>query len=387
MVIEKVNPRDLLKGIDVESGRTLLGKWLKGRAGYVPQRRPLKALYNTIRRGTTHLLCEGVRGGGKTALGEAVAEAFGLPVFYQQCMSGLKIEDVLYEWDRTAQSLYVKQQVDLGIPLQIAQAQQWTLPFLRLGAIPAAFNYAADPRNILPPVVIVDEIDKLDEIGEDFLLQIFARGYVNVPRLLPDDRVGILPELRTSRRHFMPIVILTSNNMRSGVSGPLRSRGRYTVINASSFNESLEILTARVPCLSVSLLTDLAMLMKGIEGKSLKEKPAHREFLELAETLVDYGIERISEDVLFDHIDTLAKCEKDIITLEKAFESICSEYIDSPDAEVVAAASRTHAEIAATRAVLAAEEFYKPAVFSENSPKLQYPVYPRGSNYKEASVQ
>ena len=390
--IEKVNPRELLKGLSPESGKELLGKTLKGRAGYVPQKRPLKALYNTIRRGTTHLLAEGVRGGGKTALGEALIEAFGLPRFYQQCMSGLNIGDFLYEWDRTAQGLFVEQQVRLGVALSVAQEQQWTLPFLKLGAVLEAFNYAANPENDLPPVLIIDEIDKLDEKGEDFLLQILARGYADVPRLLPDSRVGILPEISHSRRNFKPIVLLTSNNMRSGVSGPLRSRGRYTVIKSSSFAESLEILSARVPTLSIYQLTDLAMLMKAIDGKSLKEKPAHREYLELAETLVEYGYERITEEVLFDQVDTLAKCEKDIITLENGFESICSEYIDQPDSDVVAAAQTAFANLEFARVEtdqpLLSVKAATTAINQTKPNKPQYPMYPRREAFAlESGVQ
>lgn len=315
-------------------GKEALSNLLEVRGGYVPQKKTLNALYNSIRRGTP-LLAEGVRGGGKTAMGEALSKACNLKLFYLQCMSGLDIEDVLYEWDSAVQHLYVEQQERAGVPLEKAQEQQWTLPFLRLGEVLAAYNYSATTDDPFPPVLIIDEIDKLDEKGEDFLLQILARGYANVPRLIPDSRVGILPEVKNERHQLMPIVLLTSNNMRSGVSSPLRSRARYTYIKAPRFDESIRILAARVKGVNESLLTDLSMLMMAIEAKSLKEKPALREYIELAETCVDFGIEKIDEEILSDHIDTLAKCEKDIVTLDKAFDAIYTEYISQPEKSVI----------------------------------------------------
>lgn len=386
-LIEPINPRDLIL---LPDGRQALSNLLQTRAGYVPQSKPLSALCNAILRGTP-LLCEGVRGGGKTALGEALSEALGLKKFYLQCMSGLRIEDVLYSWDRTAQTLYVEQQVRLGVPLAQAQAEQWTMPFLSLGDVLAAYHYSAQPETECPCVLIIDEIDKLDEQGEDFLLQILARSFANIPRLLPDSRIGVLPETKAAKRRVLPIVILTSNNMRSGVSGPLRSRARYTSIKSPSMKESLKIMLARIPGLAVELLTDLAMLIKGIEGKSLKEKPALREYLELAETLVEKNVLRIDEAVLLDNIDTLAKSEKDIVSLEKAFESIYTEYIDSPDKDVLEAVSLAVSEIEAARsgaAAAAASAFSRTGNTNASSsvPLIaSFPKYPKSPLYPRSS--
>jgi MoxR-like ATPase len=381
---ESINPRELLKA---PNGKKALSDLLEVRGGYVPQEKPLNALFNSIRRGTP-LLAEGVRGGGKSAMGEALSDALGLKRFYLQCMSGLTIRDVLYQWDETAQRLYVEQQVKLGVSIETAQLNQWTLPFLQLGEVLAAYNYSATTDDGLPPVLIIDEIDKLDEKGEDFLLQILARGYANVPRLAPDSRVGILPEIKMKRQALMPIVLLTSNNMRSGVSSPLRSRARYTYIKAPTFEESIRILAARVSGISEPLLIDLSMVMRAIEGKSLKEKPALREYIEFAETCVEFGIEQITVEVLSDNIDTLAKCEKDIITLDKAFEGVYTEYISEPDAEVINAVKTAFSDLEQKQSVSIQTQPVKfaPAQVEKVKDQPLRPMYPLRQSSSQPTV-
>lgn len=384
---ERINPRELLK---TPNGKEALSDLLEVRGGYVPQAKPLNALFNSIRRGTP-LLAEGIRGGGKSAMGEALSDALGLKRFYLQCMSGLTIRDVLYQWDETAQRLYVEQQVKLGVSIETAQANQWTLAFLQLGEVLAAYNHSATTNDDLPPVLIIDEIDKLDEKGEDFLLQILARGYANIPRLAPDSRVGILPEIKRNRQALMPIVLLTSNNMRSGVSSPLRSRARYTYIKAPTFEESIRILAARVAGIGEPLLVDLSMVMRAIEGKAVKEKPALREYIEFAETCVEFGIERITVEVLSNNIDTLAKCEKDIITLDKAFEGVFTEYISEPDDAVAKVVQTAFSDLEQKRAgTLQALNNSAAAIAAAQVEKRTdqplRPMYPLGKNNTQPTV-
>jgi MoxR-like ATPase len=78
-------------------------------------------------------LIEGPRGGGKTALAEALAQACNLPCFYLQGMQGLTLDDVLYTWDREGQNQWVKHAVSSGRSLNEARAEQWSKDYLVLG--------------------------------------------------------------------------------------------------------------------------------------------------------------------------------------------------------------------------------------------------------------
>lgn len=306
------DPRALLR----TSGPRGLADFLRTRARYVPQERPLQALANAVKRGTP-LLLEGTRGSGKTALGDALAAAFNLPKYYLQCHHGVGTGDVLGEWDRTAQSQFVEQQLRGGVPLTEAQAAQWRIEFFNLGEVLAAFDAAA--KSMYPPVLIVDEIDKLDERGEDYLLQVLAEGYAHIPRLRPDSRVGVIPNQSgtVGQEIKKPIVILTSNNMRGGVSSPLRSRCRYSFIKHPTPAEEVMILHTRVPNAAPELLAQTIKLMKAIRAMgSIVEKPGIRESREFLETVVQDGAREITVEVINANIDGLAKCETDVENID-----------------------------------------------------------------------
>ena len=202
-----INPRQVVR----DGGAAALAELLAG-TGYMVQERLLNDLVQAIRKGRPHLI-EGERGSGKTALAEALAEACNLPMFYLQGMEGLTLEDVLYSWDREGQSQFVRQAIASGMKLAEARAEQWGPEYLLFGEALGAFEYAA--RTGIVPILIVDEIDKLQDTIEDMLLQLFGRGFAHIPRY--GDVGAKDPEL-------WPIVELLSNDIRHDLSPPMRSR-------------------------------------------------------------------------------------------------------------------------------------------------------------------
>src|SRR5262249_19864202 len=171
---ESVDPRRKLEREGLDALSSMLA-----RSGYVIQRRLLVDLGHSL-RSRKPLLIEGPRGGGKTALAESLAEACNLTSFYLQGMDDLTIADVLYSWDREAQTQMVRQELTAGTKLNEAQYKQFTREYLILGEARAAFEYAGLNNN--PPVLIIDEADKLTEKIEDMLLQLLGRGLAHVPR-------------------------------------------------------------------------------------------------------------------------------------------------------------------------------------------------------------
>ena len=169
-----IDPREVIE----REGARALADLLAG-AGYVIQRRALIDLAHAL-RSRKPLLIEGPRGGGKTALAESLALGCNLTSFYLQGMDDLTIADVLYSWDREAQTQMVRQELAAGSPLREAQAKQFSREYMILGEALAAFNYA--DIYVDPPVLILDEADKLTEKIEDMLLQLLGRGCAHVPR-------------------------------------------------------------------------------------------------------------------------------------------------------------------------------------------------------------
>src|SRR5215813_14758213 len=113
-----INPRWLV----VEDEETALADLLRG-TGYVIQRGMLRDLSHVLKSCLPWLI-EGPRGGGKTALAEALAQACNLPVFYLQGMQGLTLDDVLYSWDSEGQNQWVRQATVSGKSLAEARRDQ-----------------------------------------------------------------------------------------------------------------------------------------------------------------------------------------------------------------------------------------------------------------------
>jgi MoxR-like ATPase len=143
-----IDPREVIE----REGARALADLLAG-AGYVIQRRALIDLAHAL-RSRKPLLIEGPRGGGKTALAESLAQGCNLTSFYLQGMDDLAIADVLYSWDREAQTQMVRQELAAGSPLREAQAKQFSREYMILGEALAAFNYA--DMYFDPPVLILD---------------------------------------------------------------------------------------------------------------------------------------------------------------------------------------------------------------------------------------
>src|SRR5215470_17095373 len=256
-----INPRMLL----AEEGEEGLADLVRG-VGYVIQNSMLRDLAHALRNCLPWLI-EGPRGGGKTALAEALAEACNLPVYYLQGMEGLTIADVLYNWDREAQTQWVRQAIATGRSFEDARAGQWTREFLVLGEALAAYERAALDEAV--PILICDEFDKVSEKLEDMLLQLFARGYAHVPRF---GEIGGRDQTR------WPIVILLSNDHRHDLSSPMRSRCLYGWLASPTPREEMRILKARCTGASRTLLLKMVKLINAIRGlPGIIDKPGLRE--------------------------------------------------------------------------------------------------------------
>ncbi|MCI0390551.1 MAG: MoxR family ATPase [Acidobacteria bacterium] len=299
---ETIDPRLALEreGIDA------LAELLSG-AGYIIQRRALVDLAHAL-RSRKPLLVEGPRGGGKTALAESLAQGCNLASFYLQGMDDLTIADVLYSWDREAQTQMVRQELASGASLREAQGKQFTREYLILGEALAAFEYAATHDDV--PVFILDEADKLTEKTEDMLLQLLGRGWAHVPRF---GDIGVRDRAR------WPIAVLLSNDIRHDLSAPLRSRCLYTWLDPPTPREEVRILRARVPQASPDLVRGVTSLIQCIrrDMPAVRDKPGLRESIDLLEMLTRNSVEALTTDVIDEYLCFLGKRRKELLNLRQ----------------------------------------------------------------------
>jgi MoxR-like ATPase len=312
------DPRLLLE----RSGPDALATILAG-VGYLIQRRMLADLAHAL-RSRKPLLIEGPRGGGKTALAEALAECCNLSTFYLQGMDDLTIADVLYSWDREAQTQMVRQALAAGDSLKEAQARQFTREYLVLGEALGAFEYAALHNDL--PVLILDEADKLTEKIEDMLLQLLGRGWAHVPRL---GNIGVTDPVK------LPVIFLLSNDIRHDLSAPLRSRCIYTWLDPPTPQEEVRILRARVPGASRELLACVAKLINAVrqDMPAVRDKPGLRESIDLIEALTRVGVKTLTTEVIDDHLCFLGKRRKELLNLRQGIARL--EFAaNMPDKEI-----------------------------------------------------
>ena len=315
--LPSINPRTLL----IESGEPALADLL-GATGYIIQQAMLRDLAHVLHSSLPWLI-EGPRGGGKTALAEALAEACNLPVFYLQGMEGLSLADVLYDWDREAQTQWVRQAIATGHSFEEARAGQWTREFLKLGEALAAYECAVTGDAV--PILICDEFDKISEKIEDTLLQLFARGYAHVPRF---GEIGFRDQAR------WPVVILLSNDQRHDLSSPMRSRCLYSWLPPPTPREEARILKARCTQASRLLLLKMVKLINAIRGlPGIVDKPGLRESIALMRALAEKGHPDLNVRLIESHLCFLAKRRLDLENLRKSLARV-EMVMETPDATV-----------------------------------------------------
>ena len=257
------------------------------------------------------LLAEGERGGRKTEMVDALAYACNRPYFELQGMDGLKLNDILFEWDEQGQNNFVIQAVSSNqLQIEEARRQQWRKDFLTLGEILKAYDYLATTGVV--PIVKLDEFEKLPQACQAFFYQLFTDGHASVPRLSENNgHIGV------SKSHDKPIVVLTSNNQHI-VHPPLRSRCVYTKVRLPTDLEEARILHSRVPLAPASLLTQVVKIVRYIRVMmpTVRDKPGLRESIAFLQALVTEDIQIVSAHVIDDHLGFIARGADDLTNLE-----------------------------------------------------------------------
>jgi len=253
------------------------------------------------------ILVEGPAGVGKTELAKVLAQALGHDLIRLQCYEGLDEAKALYEWEYAKQLLYTQILKDkisevIGGAKTLQQAvdriakeddvffsDRFILPRPLLRAISAAS----------PVVLLIDEIDKADSEFEAFLLEVLSDFQVSVP------------ELGTLRAKHIPLVVLTSNNVRE-MSDALKRRCLHLYIDFPSAAQELEIVRLKVPNIASDLAQEVVNIVQRIRQVDLKKAPSISETLDWAKALTLLNAHRLDEQLLNDTLHTILKYEGDI---------------------------------------------------------------------------
>ena len=228
------------------------------------------------------LLLEGEAGVGKTETAKALAGVYGTKLIRLQCYEGLDASAALYEWNYQRQLLSIKARETSGQDPKEIERSIFSEEYLLERPLLAAI------RQVTPPVLLIDEVDRADEEFEALLLEVLADFQVSIP------------EFGTVTARSIPRVVLTSNGTRE-LSDALRRRCLYHWVDYPSLEQETRILLARVPRIAETLASQIARFVALIRKEGLKKAPGVAESIDWAASLVGLGLTRIdgaSETVL-----------------------------------------------------------------------------------------
>lgn len=214
------------------------------------------------------LLLEGEPGTGKTAMAEALAAAFGLPLIRLQCYEGIEASQALYDWDFTAQILHLRSVEAGGGDLTAAELENslYDERFLLARPVLKALQQS-------PAVLLIDEIDRADDEFEAFLLEVLSTYQVSIP------------EFGTVKASTPPLVVLTSNRTRD-LHDALKRRCLYHWIDHPSLAREVEIVRSRLPQVPALLAEQVVRAVQQIRSsENIMKPPGVAETLDWARAL------------------------------------------------------------------------------------------------------
>ena len=240
------------------------------------------------------LLLEGEAGVGKTEVAKALAKLEEADLIRLQCYEGLDRSDAIYEWNYQRQLLAIKAREGSGDDAETVEEAVFSEKYLLERPLLAAI------RQITPPVLLIDEVDRADEEFEAFLLEILSDYQVSIP------------ELGTVEATSIPRVVLTSNGTRE-LSDALRRRCLYHYVDYPSADREARILLTRVPGLDAALALQIAELMGKLRKEDLTKVPGVAETIDWAAALVGLGTRNLQEsrDLVYDTLVCVLKTRED----------------------------------------------------------------------------
>jgi len=269
---------------------------------YVPDRQLATALFLALRL-QRPLFLEGEPGTGKTEIARSVAQALGRPLIRLQCHEGLDLAGAAYEWNYARQMIEIRLAEAVGSADPSAREQLSQDLFGPKFLIPRALLKAIDPLLPVPPVLLIDEIDRADEPFEAFLLEMLSEFQITIP------------ELGTVKAVNPPIVVLTSNRTRE-VHDAVKRRCLYHWVGFPDARREYEILQRRVPGAPAALSREIVAFIQGLRAIDLYKLPGIAETIEWSRALLELDALVLDPETVNNTLGVLLKYQDDIVRVQ-----------------------------------------------------------------------
>jgi MoxR-like ATPase len=249
------------------------------------------------------LFLEGEPGTGKTEIARTLAAALGRPLIRLQCYEGLDLAGAAYEWNYARQMMEIRL-ADVGSAQTPATrdglaARLFGERFL----IKRALLQAIDPAQPVPPVLLIDELDRADEPFEAFLLEVLSDWQITIP------------EFGTVRAAQPPIVVLTSNRTRE-IHDAVKRRCLYHWVGFPDAQREAQILARRVPGAPQALAQQVVAFVQQLRSLELYKLPGVAETIEWTRALMELGAVVLDPVVVQNTLGLLLKYQDDIARVQ-----------------------------------------------------------------------
>jgi MoxR-like ATPase len=267
---------------------------------YVAERRLATAVFLALKL-RRPLFLEGEAGVGKTEIAKVLAQGLHKPLVRLQCYEGLDTAAAVYEWNYPRQMIEIRLAEAAGVVARDKLSHDiFALQFL----LKRPLLQAIDPDDGVPPVLLIDELDRADEPFEAYLLEVLSDFQVSIP------------ELGVVKAKVPPVVVITSNRTRE-IHDAIKRRCLYHWVDYPDALRELAIVRRKCPHAPERLAREVVAFTQRLRKMDLFKSPGIAETLDWAEALV--ALDRVALDphTVADTMGVLLKYQDDVAALSQ----------------------------------------------------------------------